>query len=38
MFLTIHPSFILRLREPADKDAERARFLADIRQVKALMG
>jgi len=38
VFLTIHPSFILRLREPADKDAERARFLADIRQVKALMG
>jgi len=38
VFLTIHPSFILRLREPADKDAERARFLADIRQVKALRG
>jgi DNA polymerase len=37
IFLTIHPSFILRIREPADKEAERARFLADIRAVKKLM-
>ncbi len=38
IFMTIHPSFILRIREPADKEAERARFLADIRAVKKLMG
>jgi DNA polymerase len=38
IFVTIHPSFILRIREPADKEAERARFLADIRAVKKLMG
>ena len=27
VFVTIHPSFILRIREPDDKEAERARFL-----------
>ena len=26
VFITIHPSFILRIREPEDKAAERARF------------
>jgi uracil-DNA glycosylase family 4 len=38
IFLTIHPSFILRIREPKDRQAERERFLADIRKVKKLMG
>lgn len=38
VFITIHPSFILRIREPADKEAERERFLADMKQVKRLMG
>jgi len=38
VFITIHPSLILRIREPADKDAERARFLKDMRKVKRLMG
>jgi DNA polymerase len=38
VFLTIHPSFILRIRDAADKDAERARFLRDMQAVKALMG
>ena len=38
VFLTIHPSFILRIREEADKQAERARFLADMRAVRELMG
>jgi len=38
VFVTIHPSLILRIREPADKDAERARFLKDMRKVKRLMG
>jgi uracil-DNA glycosylase len=37
IFVTIHPSFILRIREAADKQAERARFLADMRAVKKLM-
>ena len=37
VFITIHPSFILRIREPADKEAERARFLQDMREVKRLM-
>ena len=29
--------YILRIREPADKDAERARFLRDMLKVKKLM-
>ncbi|MER9949252.1 UdgX family uracil-DNA binding protein [Mesorhizobium sp. M0047] len=37
VFVTIHPSFILRIREPADKQAERDRFLDDMRKVKRLM-
>lgn len=38
IFLTIHPSFILRIREAAEAQAERERFLADMRQVKQLAG
>ena len=38
VFVTIHPSYLLRIREQADKEAERGRFLADMRKVKALMG
>ena len=38
VFLTIHPSFILRIRDEADQQAERARFLADMRAVKELTG
>ncbi|BCM16684.1 UdgX family uracil-DNA binding protein [Mesorhizobium sp. J8] len=37
VFLTIHPSFILRIREQEDKEAERERFLKDMRKVKQLM-
>ena len=37
IFLTIHPSFILRIRDAADKEAERGRFLDDMRAVKGLM-
>ncbi|MER9402864.1 UdgX family uracil-DNA binding protein [Mesorhizobium caraganae] len=37
VFITIHPSFILRIREPADKEAERERFLRDMKEVKRLM-
>ncbi|MDX8455120.1 UdgX family uracil-DNA binding protein [Mesorhizobium sp. VK9D] len=38
VFLTIHPSFILRIRDQEDKEAERGRFLKDMRKVKQLMG
>ncbi len=37
VFLTIHPSFILRIPDARDKAAEQDRFLADIRAVKQLM-
>ena len=37
VFLTIHPSFILRIPELADKEAERQRFLEDMLAVKNLM-
>ncbi|TIU55660.1 MAG: DUF4130 domain-containing protein, partial [Mesorhizobium sp.] len=37
VFLTIHPSFILRIREQEDKEAERERFLQDMRKVRKLM-
>jgi len=37
VFLTNHPSFILRIREAADKEAERKRFLEDMRAVRKLM-
>lgn len=36
IFLTIHPSFILRIREKEEKQAERQRFLDDMRAVKKL--
>jgi DNA polymerase len=38
VFLTIHPSFILRIRENGEKEAERDRFRADMRAVRKLMG
>ncbi|MBN9250919.1 MAG: UdgX family uracil-DNA binding protein, partial [Mesorhizobium sp.] len=37
VFLTIHPSFILRIPDEAEKQAERGRFLNDMRAVKRLM-
>jgi len=37
VFITIHPSFILRIQEPAEKEAERERFLRDMKEVKRLM-
>jgi len=37
VFLTVHPSYLLRLPDDA-KQAERARFLADMKAVKELMG
>lgn len=38
VFVTVHPSFILRIRDGADKQAERAKFLRDMKAVKELMG
>ncbi|MDH6233637.1 uracil-DNA glycosylase family protein [Mesorhizobium soli] len=38
IFVTIHPSFILRIPEEIDKQAEFRRFLADMREVGRLMG
>jgi len=32
VFVTIHPSFLLRIREQADKDREYRRFVADMRR------
>ncbi|WP_318011483.1 UdgX family uracil-DNA binding protein [Mesorhizobium sp. CA8] len=37
VFVTIHPSFILRIRDREDKEAEKERFLQDMRKVKQLM-
>ncbi|MBX3598049.1 MAG: UdgX family uracil-DNA binding protein [Rhizobiaceae bacterium] len=37
VFLTIHPSFILRIPDPANQQAERSRFLDDMRKVKELI-
>ncbi len=37
VFLTIHPSFILRIRERDEAEAERDRFRNDMRKVKELM-
>ena len=33
--VTVHPSALLRLREPADREAEFARFVADLEQARA---
>jgi DNA polymerase len=38
VFITTHPSFILRIPDPAEKEAERERFRRDMVAVKALMG
>jgi DNA polymerase len=38
VYLTVHPSFILRIPEPSQAADERMRFLNDLRQVKGLMG
>ena len=35
--ITVHPSFLLRLPDPAARAREYQRFLADLRQVAALV-
>lgn len=37
VFLTIHPSYILRIRERNEAEAERARFLQDMKSVAMLI-
>jgi probable DNA metabolism protein len=37
VFITIHPSFILRIREAAEAAAERERFVEDMKAVRTLM-
>jgi DNA polymerase len=37
LFVTIHPSYLLRIREPADKKREAHAFEADLKQVRALL-
>ena len=36
-FVTVHPSFLLRLPDAAAKSAEYAKFVADLRQVRDLV-
>jgi len=38
MVATVHPSYLLRIRDPAEKESERARFVADLRQGWDLAG
>ena len=37
-FVTIHPSFLLRIQDEADKQREYRAFVADLRRVRASMG
>jgi DNA polymerase len=38
VFITVHPSYLLRIPDEAAKDAERRRFLDDMKKVKRLAG
>jgi uracil-DNA glycosylase len=37
LVVTIHPSYLLRIREPEDRRAEYGRFLSDLRRAAALL-
>ena len=37
LVVTMHPSYLLRIREEADKRAEYARFIKDLRLARSLM-
>jgi DNA polymerase len=37
LFITVHPSYILRLPDPAQRQAEEARFIADLQSAKRLL-
>ena len=36
-FVTVHPSFLLRLPDEASKAAEHGRFVADLRRIRTMM-
>lgn len=38
MLATVHPSYLLRIPDRAEAERERERFVADLREVKKLMG
>lgn len=38
VFVTVHPSYLLRIPDAADKAAERTRFVADMKEVGRMMG
>ena len=38
VFITVHPSYILRIRERGEADAERTRLVDDLKEVRRLMG
>ena len=38
VFITVHPSYLLRIRDETEKRAERGRFVDDLRAVKKLLG
>lgn len=37
VLITVHPSYLLRIPNAVDQEAERRRFAEDMRKVKALM-
>ena len=37
VFVTVHPSYLLRIRELADRQAERQRFLGEMRKVRRVI-
>jgi DNA polymerase len=38
VLMTIHPSYLLRLPEPEDRDREKSRFVDDLRRIDAYLG
>jgi DNA polymerase len=38
VFITVHPSYLLRIPDEAARQAERRRFLGDMKKVKKLAG
>jgi uracil-DNA glycosylase len=35
-YITVHPSFLLRLPDEGEKQRERAKFAADLKKIKAV--
>lgn len=38
LLVTIHPSYLLRLRDPKDRDDERSRFVRELRMIESYAG